>query len=338
MGDQFPKIRVAAVHAASVFLDRNESTNKTCDLIADAGGKGAQLVVFPETFIPGYPYWIWTHTPTTGAPFFHDLFTNSVEVPSETTKALGEAAKKAGTYLAIGISERMGGTLYNTILYIDDQGQIMGCHRKLQPTSAERMIWGRGDGSDLFILDTPFGRLGGLICLEHSMDLVRYAMACLGEQIHVALWPAISAVSHNPRSSMFDSISESAAKHHAFAAQAFVINVQSCIDQATLKRLGLENQPDMCRTGGGWTAIIGPNGQIIAGPNKDEETIVYGDIDINDIVLVKYTCDSTGHYARPDVVRLLMNLASQPVSEVSDFSRNQMTQALRDETQGEPDS
>ena len=94
MGDQFPKIRVAAVHAASVFLDRNESTNKTCDLIADAGGKGAQLVVFPETFIPGYPYWIWTHTPTTGAPFFHDLFTNSVEVPSETTRALGEAAKK----------------------------------------------------------------------------------------------------------------------------------------------------------------------------------------------------------------------------------------------------
>jgi aliphatic nitrilase len=141
MGDEHPKTRVAAVHAASVFLDREGSVAKACRLIEEAGANGARLVAFPEVFVPGYPFWVWTHTPTTGAPLFFELFTNAVEVPSEATEAIGEAARRAGAYVVMGVDEREGGTLYNTLLYFDDKGELTGRHRKLQPTHAERTIW-----------------------------------------------------------------------------------------------------------------------------------------------------------------------------------------------------
>ena len=219
MGDQPPRTRVAAVHAASVFLDREACLSKACDLIAEAARGGARVIAFPEIFLPGYPYWIWTHTPPTGAPLFRELYLNSVEVPSAVTEALGAASREAGAYVAMGVSERDGGTLYNTLLYFDDQGALIGRHRKLQPTQAERMVWGRGDSRDMFVLTTPYGWLGGLICFEHTMDLARYALTAMGEQIHVACWPAISAVTHDPVSGIFDSISEAAAKHHALAGR-----------------------------------------------------------------------------------------------------------------------
>ena len=208
MGDQFPRIKAAAVHAASPFLDRDAGVEKACALIGEAAAEGADLIVFPETFIPGYPVWIWTHTPATGAPFFSRLFANSVEVPSEATDRIGAAARKASSWVVVGISERDGGTLYNTLLYFDDSGRIVGKHRKLVPTCVERTVWGRGDGSGLKLIDAPFGKLGGLICWEHSMDLARYALTSQGEQIHIAAWPAGSAVSHDPSSGVFDNLTK----------------------------------------------------------------------------------------------------------------------------------
>ena len=301
MADKPPRTRVAAVHAASVFLDREASIAKACDLIAEAARGGARVIAFPETFIPGYPYWVWTHTPPAGAALFREYFLNSVEVPGPATDALGAACRGAGAYVVTGVSEREGGTLYNTLLFFDDQGSLIGRHRKLQPTQAERMVWGRGDSRDLFVLSTPHGRLGGLICFEHTMDLARYALTTMGEQIHVAAWPAISAMTHDPVSHIFDSISEAAAKHHALAGQTFVLNVQPCVDEDTVNRLGFAGRPDMLRTGGGWSAVVGPHGQVIAGPTRDEETILYADIDLADIITMKQPCDSAGHYARPDV-------------------------------------
>ena len=314
-GDTYPVIRAAAVHAASVFLDREASTDKACKLIEEAAEGGAQLIAFPETFIPGYPFWIWTHTPTTGAPFFAEYFANSVEMDSDCLKRIGAAARKAGAHVVMGINERKGGTLYNTQVYFDNQGKIIGRHRKLQPTHVERTIWGRGDGSDLMVFDTDLGKVGGLICWEHSMDLVRYSLASQGEQIHVGAWPGISALTHDPNSSGFNDVTASAARNHAWSAQTFVVNVQSCIDETVISKLGFEGNEEMMRIGGGWSAIIAPNGQFISGPHTDTETILYGDLDMQQIVYLKYACDSAGHYSRPDVVKLAANYKPQSITQ-----------------------
>lgn len=314
MADTFPKFRAAAVHAASVFLNRDESVSKACRLIEEAAEKGADLVAFPETFVPGYPFWIWTHTPTRGAPLFYELFTNSVVAGSDATDRIGAAARKAGVYVVLGISERDGGTLYNTQLYFDRKGAIIGRHRKLQPTHVERTMWGRGDGSDLKVFDTDIGKLGGLICWEHSMDLARYALTSQRQQIHVAAWPAISALTHDPNSGFFNQVVETAARYHAWAAQCFVINVSSVIDDAVVEKLDLVGQPDMIRTGGGWSAIVSPTGRMLAGPNTETEAMLVADIDLSEIVYLKYACDSAGHYARPDILRLEMDLSPQTIS------------------------
>jgi aliphatic nitrilase len=311
MGDSFPKLVVAAAHAASPFLDREAGVAKACRLIEEAAAKGAKLIVFPETFSPGYPFWIWTHTPATGGRFFFEFFANSVTVGSEATDKIGAAARKAGAYVVMGVSERDGGTLYNTLLYFDDKGALIGRHRKLVPTCVERTVWGRGDGSGLRVLDTPYGKLGGLICWEHSMDLARYALISQGEQIHIAAWPAGSAINHDPSSGVFDDLTQCAARHHAAAGQCFVINVQSCVDAATVKRLGFADRPEMMREGGGWSAIIGPTGRIIAGPHRDTEAMLVAEIDLAEIVMFKYVSDSAGHYARPDVLRLAVNFEPQ---------------------------
>jgi nitrilase len=313
MGDIYPTFKAAAVMAAPVFLDREKTTAKACQLIKEAGGQGAELIVFPEVYIPAYPYWVWLGSPPWGAPFFGELFKNAVEIPSPTTEAIGDAAKDANAYVVMGLNERDKGTLYNTLLYFDREGKVMGKHRKLQPTHAERTIWGKGDGSDLVVFDTDIGRIGGLICWEHTMDLVRYAMVALGEQIHVAVWPAVSALTHTPHASFFNNITEAAARHHALAGQVFVINVPSVIDEYLIERLGMKDRLDMIRPGGGWGAIINPDGQIIGGPLTDKEGIIYADINLEAIVYAKFFCDSIGHYARPDVVRLMVNWEKQAV-------------------------
>jgi aliphatic nitrilase len=301
MAITFPTVKIAAVHAASEFLDLDRSVDKACDLIEEAGRAGAGLVVFPETYLPGYPYWIWSHTPAQGAPLFAELFANSVELPSDASRRIGAAARRANAWVVMGLDEREGGTLYNTLAYFDSDGRLVARHRKLQPTNAERTIWGRGDGRDVFVLDTPFGRLGGLICFEHSMDLNRYSLIAMGQQIHVAAWPAISAMTSDPNSSNFDNFSETACKYHAMASQGYVVCVQGRIDDAVIEKLGLVGQPDKIRTGGGWSAIIGPDARIIAGPHRDDEAILYGEADLGVIPFAKFFADSSGHYARPDV-------------------------------------
>jgi aliphatic nitrilase len=315
MADQYPRFKAAAVSAAPVFLDREATTEKVCELIAEAGRAGAKLTVFPEVLIPGYPYWIWLMTPTQGAPYFVRLYKNAVEINSPTVQKLGRAARAADSYVVVGISEREGGTLYNTLLYLDNRGEVIGRHRKLQPTHVERTIWGHGDGSDLRVFDTELGKMAGLICWEHTMDLTRYALTAMGEQIHIAAWPGVSTLTHNPHCCIFNAVTDAAARHHALAGQTFVINVQSPIGADIVEQLGFQDRPDMIRPGGGWTAIIGPDGQIIGGPLTDKEGIVYADIDLEQIIVAKYACDSAGHYARPDVLRLVADLRPQPVWE-----------------------
>ena len=287
-------VKVAAAQLAPVFLDRAATVAKTCDAIAEAGRQGAQLVAFPESFIPGYPYWALTMDPMSIGDFNRRLFDESMEIPGPECAALAKAAKAAGCLVVVGLTEREGGTLYNTQLVIGADGAILGKRRKLMPTSHERMVWGFGDGRDLSVWQTPLGTLGALICYEHSNALYRYAIQAQGEQIHIANWPGGIAI---------DGIIDAAARHYAFEGQCFVINVTAVLTEQIVAEAG----GGRLKPGGGYSAIIAPNGRFLAGPATEGETILYAELDFDRITDMKMIVDSAGHYARPDVVRLTVD-------------------------------
>jgi nitrilase len=220
---------VAAVQASPVYLDRDATVAKGVRLIEEAADNGAKLVAFPETWIPGYPAWIfgaaeWDEPRSKRV--FARLQRNAVQVPSAATEALCAAARRTGAHLVVGIHEQDSdfslGTIYNSLLFISDRGEILGVHRKLMPTHAERILWGQGDGSTLHVVDTPLGRLGGLICWEHWMPLARFAMHAKGEQIHVAAWPEVPDIHHL------------ASRHYAFEGRCYVVCVGSYMTSADL--------------------------------------------------------------------------------------------------------
>lgn len=296
-------VRVAAVHAAAPFLDLPAGVEKTREMILEAGRGGAKMVVFPETFLPGYPHWIWSHTAKYAAPLFARLFENALVLPSDESRAIGDAAREAGVWVVLGTDEKDGGTLYNTQAYFSPDGRLVARHRKLHPTNAERTVWGRGDGRDVFVVDTGFARVGGLICFEHSMDLPRYALATLGEQIHVATWPAINATHADPNAGDFDHYSTTLAQAHAICAQTYVVVSQGMITQEIIDTLDIPDGPDAPTLGGGLSGFIGPNGKWLSEPHRDTEAIIYADLDLGIIPFAKFFADGAGHYARPDVFR-----------------------------------
>jgi nitrilase len=285
MGDVLPKFKAAAVQAAPVYLNREGSVEKACALIKQAAENGADLIVLPEVFIPGGPYWAWNMPMRNAVPFSAELYLNSVDVPSESTAKIGELANKYGTYIVVGINERDNKSLYNTLLFFDRKGHIMGKHRKLKATGAEKLVWGEGDGSTHKVYDTDIGRMGGLICGEHTMALPGYTLGAMGEQVHIASWVGFSYSD--------TTLSEVCSRYHAIAYNTFVICSQGILDQQVNKKLGLE-----LKIGGAWTSIIeAGTGRIMAGPlAPSEEGIVYADINLNDAVSHYFLHETTGHY------------------------------------------
>lgn len=301
-------VRVAAAQMAPVWLDRDATVEKVAGRILEAGQNGAQLVAFPETVIPGYPYWALVLDPLSTRAFNRELFHQAVEIPSPATERLAAAARAAHCYAVVGMNERAGGTLYNTQLFLSPRGEIVGRRRKLVPTSHERMVWGRGDGSDLSVFDTPHGRLGGLICYEHSNALYRYALVAQGEEIHVANWPGGLP--------WINGIIDAAIRHYAFEAQAFVVNSTAILTEEIIRALGRGGSVERLKPGGGYSAILAPSGKFLAGPVEDKETILYADLDFDAIADLKMIVDSAGHYARPDVARLLLSRIPQTPLEI----------------------
>lgn len=310
------RVRLAAAQVTPVFLDREGTVQKAASVIREAGRNGADVLAFPETWIPGYPLWIygaagWDDPVAKRA--FARLQANAVEVPGPATDALCAAAKEAGVTVVVGINERdrsySNGTLYNSLLYIGADGKIMGVHRKLHPTHAERILWGQGDGSDLRVFDTPVGRLGGSICWEHWMPLGRFAMHAKAEQIHVAAWPELPDIHHL------------ASRHYAFEGRCFVICVGSYFrmsdvpDDFELRSiLGAAGQfgedPEELIPGG--SGIIGPDSHWIAGPVSGREEIVYADVELDMIGGEQMAFDAAGHYNRPDIFRLTVDDRPRP--------------------------
>lgn len=295
-------IKVAAAQLAPELFDRDRTIAKACDAIAEAGRNGAQLVAFPETFVAGYPYFALFLAPTQINSHLAALYRDALRVPGPETEILAAAARRAQCHVVIGLHERRGGTLYNSQLFLGPDGAILGCRRKLVPTSHERLIWGRGDGSDLEVYRTDLGVVGGLICYEHSNALFRYALQAQGEQIHIATWPGGMPG--------INTIIDAAARHYAFEAQAFVINVTSVLTEAALGALVPEVR-DKLKVGGGYSGIIAPRGDWLVGPILDGETLLYADLDFRLIDSMKAIVDSAGHYARPDVVQLKLNRKPQ---------------------------
>ncbi len=325
------KVKVAVVQAAPVFMDKQSTIEKTCALIREAGRNGAELIVFPEAFIPGYPAVYtggWETRPSEWGPYMIALQDNSLLIDSQDTEILGEAAREANAYAVIGCSElddRQGSrTAYNTLVFIGRDGRVMGRHRKLMPTYTERTYWGWGDGSDLKVFDTDIGRIGGLICGENVMVLVKAAMMQRGEEFHIAAWPGVWT-GHGQNHIMdpeTDPQGSSATiypiiRSYACESQAFVLSSGSLLGEKDFpdkwKHLRDSDHTNYSWAVGG-SAIADPHGRLIAGPLMGEEAILYADCHAHHIKLAKALFDCLGHYARWDVVRLLVN--AEPLNPV----------------------
>jgi nitrilase len=297
-------IKVAAVQAAPFYLDLARSVEKAISLTAEAASSGAKLVVFPETWLPGYPAWLdccrdvalWDHEPTKRV--FARLMENSVVVPGPVTGALGDAAREHQIVLNISVHERVSegpgrGTLYNTMLTFGTDGTLLNHHRKIMPTYTERMIWGQGDGSGLRAVATDLGRIGGLICWEHWMPLARQVMHQSGEDIHIAAWPQVKEMNLI------------ASRHYAFEGRCFVIACGAVMRASDLPAelepiQSLKQRPDSFVLNGG-SAIIAPDGSLLAGPVFEEEVILTADLDLSRIAEESLALDVSGHYSRPDI-------------------------------------
>lgn len=308
MGDRLPEIKVAAVQAAPRYLDREATVEKACRLIEEAGRAGAHVVAFPEGFIPGHPLWYHFH-PATGErsrAFAARLFQNALTIPGPDVEALGEAAKRAGAYVVMGVCEKepgTTGTLYNSLLFLDPRGHVAGVHRKLTPTVGERLVHAPGLPVGLRVLPTEYGRLSGLICGENSNPLAIFALIAQHTTIHVASWPNLPGRAMLPRAER----ALLAGRAFAFMAKAYVINACGTVSDEMVEMLAyIPDDVEFLRRKdlSGGSSIIGPTGAVMAGPLGPDEGIVYADVDLEACVRERIVHDFAGHYNRPDVFEL----------------------------------
>lgn len=286
------------------MLDREACIDKACDIIEEAASNGARLIVFPEEYIGGYPYWVFLTNPIDSADMSVELIKQSITIPGKDFDRLCAVARKHKIHVIMGANEVDGdasATIYNTIIFIDENGNYLGKHRKLMPTIGQRLVHHVGDGTTLKVYPTAVGNLGGLICGEHRQLLSRYALIARGEQVHASLWPAIRFRNEKGHEQTIDA----AIRHHAREGQLFVVCSTGFLDKETIDRLAdTPEKRELLGEGGGWAAIVDPMGRYIAGPLEGEEGIVYAEIDLDAILEAKLLWDTLGNYARWDVWRL----------------------------------
>ncbi len=301
------QFRVAVVQAGAVPFDSAGSIEKACGLAADAAKKGAKLVVFPEALVSGYPKGLDFGARVgmrtlEGRNDFRRYWESAIDVPGPATDILAASAQENKVYLVIGVIEREMGTLYCTVLFFSPDGRLMGKRRKLMPTAMERLIWGFGDGSTLPVFETPLGKIGTVICWENYMPMLRMAMYSKGIQIYCA-------PTADDRDTCIPTV-----QHIAMEGRCFVLSCCQYITRGAYPKdysaiQGDDPETPMLRGG---SCIVGPLGQILAGPHYDEECILTADIDLDEIAQGKYDFDVVGHYARPDVFRLYVNERATP--------------------------
>jgi nitrilase len=314
-----PKFRAAAIQAAPVFLDLDASIDKAVRLIAEAAANGARLIAFPETWLPGYPWFIWLDSPAWGMQFIQRYHDNSLVYGTPEAQRIAQAAHEHRIMVVMGLSEKQGGSLYMGQWIVDADGRTVAQRRKLKPTHVERTVFGEGDGSDLSVHATELGRVGALCCWEHLQPLSKYAMYAQNEQVHVAAWPSFSMYEPFAHALGWET-NNAVSKVYAVEGSCFVLAPCALISPAMVDQLvDSDDKKALVHAGGGHAVIYGPDGSPLA-PKlpEDSEGILYATLDLGMIGVAKNAADPAGHYSRPDVTRLLLN--NKPARRVESFS------------------
>jgi aliphatic nitrilase len=301
-------VRAAAVQMAPDLDEPGGTVAKVLNAIGEAADKGVRLIVFPETFVPWYPYFSFVHPPVaTGAEHLR-LYKEAVVVPGPVTDAVAEGARRHGMVVVLGVNERDHGSLYNAQLVFDADGTLALRRRKITPTFHERMIWGQGDGAGLTVVPTAVGRVGALACWEHYNPLARYALMAQHEEIHAAQFPG-SMVGQ-----IFADQMEVTIRHHALESGCFVVNATGWLTDAQIEKIAPDPKMQRALRGGCMTAIVSPEGAHLLPPLTQGEGLLIADLDMALIVKRKRMMDSVGHYARPELLSLLLdNRATAPM-------------------------
>lgn len=307
---EMPRFKAAAVQAAPVFLDPAATVEKSIALIAEAAKAGARLIVFPEVFIPGYPYWSWITDPVTGSAWFERLVRSSIFVPGPEIDAIRAAARRHDVYVVMGVNERAPhslGVLWNTLVTIGPDGAILNRHRKLVPTWAEKLTWTNGDGSTLRVTQTDIGNIGGLACGENTNTLARFTLLAQGENVHTASYISLPVA---PKDYDMAEAIKLRTQAHSFEGKVFSVVATSTISEQIIQMME-EVRPDarelLERRSSAYSGIIGPDGRSVGTELIDDEGIAYGEIDLARCIQPKQMHDIVGHYQRFDVFQLQLD-------------------------------
>jgi nitrilase len=307
-------VKAAAIQIAPDLTSRGGTIERMLESIEEAARRGVEIAVFPETCVPYYPYFSFVVPPALAGPEHMRLYQEAVDVPGPDTAAFSTAARQHGMVLVVGVNERDHGSLYNTQLVFDADGELVIQRRKITPSYHERMIWGQGDGSGLTVADTAVGRVGALACWEHYNPLARYSLMTQHEEIHCAQFPGSMV------GDVFASQIEVTVRHHALEAGCFVIVATGWLTDEQVESITPDDKLRSALRSGCFTAIVSPEGRLLCEPLVEGEGVVVADLDAALITKRKRMLDSVGHYARPDLFELRIDRSARPMVDETPLS------------------